>query len=83
MRQGTEMKPSWKSWSTWLTVASALVGALLTSGLFADGSMAFRILGAAQMVLSALGYQAIKTIGYASLNKANALIEASKNQAGP
>lgn len=73
------MKPSWKSFSTWMAVASAVVGGLLASGVIADGSLVFRILGAAQMILSALGYQAVKATSVASVAKSAALEAAAKS----
>ena len=56
------MKPGWKTSEAWFTLAAQIVGALLTSGLLADGSKEMRIAGVVALVLSSLGYQANRTI---------------------
>lgn len=49
-------KPGWKTTEFLGTWAAKIFGALLTSGLLADGSVAMRITGAAVFVLAQLGY---------------------------
>jgi len=50
------MKPGYKTTEFWLTLLANTIGALLTSGLIADGSTLARVLGVIMMVLSTLGY---------------------------
>lgn len=50
------VKPGWQTTEFWGSWAAKIFGALLTSGLLADGSMAMRITGAAVFVLAQLGY---------------------------
>lgn len=50
------MKPGWKTTEFALSTLAALVGALLTSGLWADGSTPMRIAGVASIVLASIGY---------------------------
>lgn len=52
----TTTKPGYKTTEFYLSLAAALVGALLTSGLLADGSQAMRIAGMAAFALATLGY---------------------------
>lgn len=49
-------KPGWKTTEFWLTLVSTVVGALMTSGLIADGSQGAKIVGLAAMVLGTMGY---------------------------
>lgn len=51
-----EPKAGWRTTEFWLSIAAATIGALATSGMFADGSTAMRVVGIAGMVLAALGY---------------------------
>ena len=53
----TTVKPGYATTEFWLSVAANLVGALMASGLFADGSTVMRVAGVAAMVLATLGYQ--------------------------
>jgi len=50
------LKPGWKTTEFWLSLLAVVLGALLTSGLLADGSQAIRIVGLGATVLGALGY---------------------------
>lgn len=52
----TPPKPGWKTTEFWLSLLAVVLGALLTSGLLADGSAPLRIAGIATTVLAALGY---------------------------
>lgn len=67
-----EMKKPWQSLSSWMAFASVVVGALLTSGLIADGTIWFRAIGVVQMILSAFGYQATKATSIASVARSQA-----------
>jgi hypothetical protein len=67
------IKPPWASLSSWMAFSSVVVGALLTSGLIADGTIWFRIIGVVQMILSAFGYQATKAASIASVAKSQAV----------
>lgn len=49
-------KPGWRTTEFYGAWAAKILGALLTSGLLADGSLAMRITGAAVFILAQLGY---------------------------
>ena len=49
-------RPGLKTTEFWLSLLVVLLGALATSGLFADDSQALKITGLAITVLGALGY---------------------------
>ncbi len=53
-------KPAWRTSEFWLSIATAVVGGLYASGVFADGSTATKVMGFAAMALSALGYSVTK-----------------------
>lgn len=59
------VKPGWKTTEYWLSKATIVLGALLSAGVFGDGSTALRIAGAAAAVLAQLGYTASRTIAKA------------------
>jgi hypothetical protein len=50
------VKPGWKTTEFWLSKVAIILGALLASGLVADGSSTMRIAGMAAVVLSSFGY---------------------------
>jgi hypothetical protein len=50
------MTPGYKTTEFWLTLVSLILGALLTSGAIADGSLASQVIGGAMVVLTQLGY---------------------------
>lgn len=52
------VKPGWKTTEFWMSLAAMIIGALLASGAFADGSMVAKILGGAMAAMSGLGYTA-------------------------
>lgn len=54
--KGDNGKPNWKTTEFWLSVAAVVVGAVLASGVFLDGSEVARLLGGASALLAALGY---------------------------
>jgi hypothetical protein len=56
----TTVKPGYATTEFWLSLIANLVGALMASGMFADGSTVMRVAGVAAMVLATLGYQAAR-----------------------
>ena len=68
-----EMKKPWQSLSAWLAFSSVVIGALLSSGLIADGTVWARAIGVVQMILSAFGYQAVKATSISSVAKSQAV----------
>lgn len=50
------MRSGYKTTEFWLTVAAAVVGFAMASGLFAEGSTTAQVFGFIGMVLSSLGY---------------------------
>jgi hypothetical protein len=50
------MKPGIKTTEFWLSLAAMVVGTMMASGVFADGSMPMKIGGMAMSILAALGY---------------------------
>ena len=50
------MKPGWQTTEFWLSVAAALVGALIASGAIPEEGVIGQILGVVAMALVALGY---------------------------
>lgn len=57
-----DVKPGWKTSEFWLTSAATVVGALLASGAIPDESGFGKALGAAAMVLGALGYSVVRSL---------------------
>jgi hypothetical protein len=56
-----DTKPGWKTTEFWLTALADIFGALMISGIFAEGSMWARIVGGGIMVLATLGYSAARS----------------------
>jgi hypothetical protein len=52
----TTTQPGWRTSEFWGALAASILGALMTSGLWADGSVAMRIAGVALVALASLGY---------------------------
>jgi hypothetical protein len=50
------MKPGYKTTEFWLSVAAAVVGATLASGVIPAASPWVKVLGVAAMALASLGY---------------------------
>lgn len=50
------MTPGFKTTEFWLSLAATILGALMSSGLLADGTTAMRIAGVVAIVLGTLGY---------------------------
>ena len=65
------MKPGYKTTEFWLSLAAAIVGALLASGAFEDGSAVARLLGVVASALAAIGYAASR--GFVKANETRAL----------
>ena len=77
-------KPGWKSSELYLSLLPTILGAVMASGLVADGSVAAKVIGAVLAVLGVLGYTAGRSFVKASGNKAAAFVEATKAQSqGP
>lgn len=55
-------RPGWKTTEFWLSLLSVLLGALMSSGLLSDGSVAMRVAGVVATVLGALGYSVSRGI---------------------
>lgn len=51
------LSPGWKTSEFWLTLFAAIIGAIQMTGLLTPTTLAGKILGAAVLFLSALGYQ--------------------------
>lgn len=51
-----EVKPGPKTTEFWFTLLGNLIGALMSSGLLADGSKEMKICGVVMMMLTTLGY---------------------------
>lgn len=51
-----EPKAGWKTTEFYLSLGAVVLGAFMTSGLVADGSVPMRVAGMASVVLGALGY---------------------------
>jgi hypothetical protein len=51
-------KPGYKTSEFWLTLAVTIIGALMSSGILADGHIAMKVAGLAMSTLAALGYTA-------------------------
>lgn len=66
------VKPGWKTSEAWFALAANIVGFLLVSGIFADGSIYVRLLGMAAMVLSSLGYGYQRSTVKAAVSNSNA-----------
>lgn len=64
------MTPAFKTTEFWFSLASAVVGALLASGVFGDGSTAQRVLGIAATVLGAVTHTVSRTYLKASTGNA-------------
>lgn len=65
------MKPGYKTTEYWLTIAAFLIGALIASGVLADGGQTFKIVSFIGAALSALGYTASR--GFVKAAEAKAL----------
>lgn len=66
------MKKGYRTTEFWFNLFAILLGLALGSGLLADGSLSYRIVGGAISVLAALGY----TVSRSGLKKAELLGEA-------
>ena len=55
------MKPGYKTTEFWLTALAMLLGALMASGLLAEGSMPLQVAGMVSVVLAKLGYTSSRT----------------------
>lgn len=56
MSEQVKEKPGYKSTEFWLTVAVAIIGALMASGMFGEDHWAAKAIGLASSGLAALGY---------------------------
>ena len=72
------MKSGYRSTEFWLSIAAVLVGALMASGLAADGSLLERGLGVLASVLGAFGYTVSRTWLKGKAETAAAVVAASK-----
>ena len=50
------MKSGWKTTEFWMALVAAVVGAMMAAGVFAQGSVAAKILGACSIALASFGY---------------------------
>lgn len=71
------MKRGWKTSEFWLSAISVVVGLLLASGAFGEGSDAAKVLGFVSSALAAMGYSASRGMVKSSEAKAAALVQAS------
>lgn len=72
------MQKGYKSTEFWMSLAAVLVGALLSSGVLADGSVWAQALGVVASMLGALGYTVSRSYVKAAESKSAVLLEAAK-----
>jgi hypothetical protein len=56
--KGKDGKKAWKTTEFWLSGAAVIVGALMASGVFSDGSTSAKMAGIAASLLGSMGYAA-------------------------
>jgi len=56
------IKAGWKTTEFWFSLVTAIVGGLLSSGIFPESSTSMKLLGLAAMILSGLGYTLSRTV---------------------
>jgi hypothetical protein len=76
------MKPGYRSSEFWLTVASNIIGALMASGILADGSSWSRLVGMAAMVLAGMGYSVSRGMVKAASPAVPTAIDSTSLRAG-
>lgn len=70
-------EPGWKTSEMWLTLIPIGLGVLLTSGLFADGSLWAKLIGAAIAMFSAFGYGVQRAAVKSAASKAGVTVMAT------
>lgn len=76
-----ETKPGYKSSEWYLSVAAAILGALLASGVLPDDSLWMKLAGLATSLLATLGYQVNRAFVKNGAAKASAFAASNGNTA--